>query len=164
MEGAVRVLTVVLFLTLASAVVRAGGPYVYPAKGQSPEQEQKDEFACYEWAKQQTGFDPMNQSPAAPAPPPSSPQNQGQVVRGAARGAALGAVGGAIAGNAGEGAAIGAATGGLFGGMRRRSEYQEQQAQYQQTVQQQQAQYAQHRDQYNRAYGACMEGRGYVLN
>ena len=32
--------------------------YVYPAKGQTPQQQQSDEAACYTWAVQQTGFDP----------------------------------------------------------------------------------------------------------
>jgi hypothetical protein len=163
MEGAARVLAVVLFLTLVSGSAWAAEPYIYPAKGQSPEQMEKDKFDCYSWAKQQTGFDPMQPPPAPPPPPPASPQNEGQVVHGAARGAALGAIGGAIAGDAGKGAAIGAATGGAVGGMRKRSDYQQQQAQYQQTVQQQQAQYQQKRDQYDRANGACMEARGYVL-
>jgi len=31
---------------------------IYPVKGQSAEQQQKDEFECYQWAVQQTGFDP----------------------------------------------------------------------------------------------------------
>ena len=163
MEGAMRALVVFLFLTLASGSVWAAEPFIYPAKGQSPEQMEKDKYDCYEWAKQQTGFDPMKPPPAAPPPPPSSPQHEGQVVHGAARGAALGAIGGAIAGDAGKGAAIGAATGGALGGIRKRSDYQQDQAQYQQTVQQQQAQYEQQRGQYDRAYGACMEARGYVL-
>jgi hypothetical protein len=162
MEGAVRVLALILFLTLASGAVWAAEPFIYPAKGQSPEQTEKDKSECYTWAKQQTGFDPMLPPPAAP-PPPSSPQADGQMVRGAARGAALGAIGGAIAGDAGTGAAVGAATGGALGGMRRRSDYRHDQQQYEQQVQQQQAQYNQQRGNYDRAYGACMEARGYAL-
>jgi Glycine-zipper domain len=163
MEGTVRVLAVILLMGLASGSAWAGEPYIYPQKGQTPEQMEKDKFECYNWAKQQSGFDPMQAPQAAPAPPPSSPQPQGQVVGGAAKGAAVGAIGGAIGGDAGKGAAIGAATGAAIGGIRKRSDYKQQQAQYQQTVQQQQAQYQQQRDQYDRAFGACMEGRGYVL-
>ena len=92
--------------------------FIYPTKGQSPEQQNRDRYECHTWAVQQTGFDPARpQVAAAPPPTPSGPQ--GEVVRGAARGAALGAVGGAIAGDAGKGAAIGAGTGALFGGMKR---------------------------------------------
>ena len=42
----------------------AQDPVVYPAKGQSQEQTDRDKFECYTWAKQQTGFDPMQQSQA----------------------------------------------------------------------------------------------------
>lgn len=34
--------------------------YVYPAKGQSEDQMQRDKFDCSQWATQQTGFDPTN--------------------------------------------------------------------------------------------------------
>ncbi len=43
---------------------------IYPAKGQSQDQMEKDKFECYSWAKGQTGFDPM-EMPKATAPPPS---------------------------------------------------------------------------------------------
>ena len=102
--------------------------FVYPEKGQSQEQTDKDKFECYNWAKEQSGFDPM-QAPTASSPPPEQ-TTSGGVVRGAAGGAALGAIGGAIAGDAGKGAAIGAGTGAAMGGMRRRSsERQNQQEQ-----------------------------------
>ena len=42
---------------------------IYPAKGQNNEQMEKDKYECYQWAKQQTGFDPMQQ-PQASTPPP----------------------------------------------------------------------------------------------
>ncbi len=78
---------------------------VYPAQGQSQEQQQRDEFECYNWAKQQSGFDCMA-APQATAPLPQQQSSGGGALRGAAPGAAIGAVGGAIAGNAGKGAAI----------------------------------------------------------
>ncbi len=78
---------------------------VYPAQGQSQEQQQRDEFECYNWAKQQSGFGPMA-APQATAPRPQQQSSGGGALGGAARGAAIGAVGGAIAGNAGKGAAI----------------------------------------------------------
>jgi hypothetical protein len=79
-----------------------GQTFVYPSKGQSPQQQQKDEGECHGWATQQSGV-----NAAAMAPPPAGPT--GQVARGAARGAAVGAVGGAIGGDAGKGAATDAA-------------------------------------------------------
>ena len=84
--------------TVAPGIVLAQS-YVYPTRGQSPQQQQKDQGECHVWATQQSGV-----NPGAMAPPPSGPT--GQVVGTAARGAAIGAVGGAIGGNAGKGAAV----------------------------------------------------------
>jgi hypothetical protein len=147
----------ILSLTSLLFVSAAFGqqPFIYPSQGQSPEQQQKDQYECHTWAVQQTGFNPsMSQAAPAPAPAP-----QGGVVRGGARGAAVGAVGGAIAGDAGKGAAIGAATGGLFGGMRQADQRRQQeaaQAQYQAAASQQQMAYT-------RALSACLTGRGYTV-
>jgi hypothetical protein len=116
---------------------------IYPGRGQSPQQQQKDQAECHGWAIQQPGANVA----AAPQQPAG-----GQVVRGAARGAAVGAVGGAIAGDAGTGAAVGAGAGALVGGMRRRDQ--------QQAAAQAQAQTS---AAYNRAYAACLEGRGYTV-
>jgi len=139
-----------------------GQQFVYPERGQSPQQQQQDRGECHAWAVQQSGYDPAAPRMAAAAPPPSTGP-QGQVMRGAARGAALGAVGGAIAGDAGKGAAAGAAMGGLFGGMRRVDQQRAQQEQYNQGMAQQQAMQAQGTDTYNRALSACLAGRGYTV-
>src|SRR6185295_5902079 len=98
----------VAFLTAGFA--EAAEPIVFPKNGQSKEQQEQDQFACYKWAKEQTGFDPMKPVEHASTAPP-----QGGAVKGAAKGAAIGAVGGAIAGDAGKGAAIGAGVGGAGG-------------------------------------------------
>lgn len=138
-----RVAAVVLGAGVLLAAGPASGQYVYPTKGQSPQQQQRDQAECQAWATQQPGTN----AGAAGAPPPG-----GQVVRGAGRGAAVGAVGGAIAGNAGKGAAVGAAVGGLVGGMRRAD--QERAAQEAQ---------AQANAGYSRALAACLEARGYTV-
>ncbi len=137
-------------------------PYIYPNKGQTPQQQDKDKYECYSWAVRQTGFDPMKQ-PSATTPPPTQEARRGGVVRGAAGGAALGAVGGAIGGDAGKGAAIGAGVGALFGGMRRRHQRREQRYRQDQWAQQQAGQYQARRSEYDRAFGACMRGRGYTI-
>jgi hypothetical protein len=129
--------------------------FVYPMNNQSPQQQEQDEFACYKWAKGQTGTDPMQPTQAAAAPP----KRKGGLLSGAMGGAALGAVGGAIAGNAGKGAAIGAAVGGVGGSMRRRSSENE----YRQHQQQAAAQQNQTKQTFNRAYTVCLEGRGYKV-
>jgi len=140
---------------LAAAIacgVQAQQPIAYPAKGQSQAQQNKDAGECQVWAKQQTGVDPAAVAQQAnQAPPPAA---KGQRVKGAVAGAA---VGGIVDG--GDGARTGAAVGVVAGGARQRQERRA--AAGQQQAQQQQAQ-----DQigsYNRAFSACMEGRGYTI-
>ncbi len=135
---------------------------IYPAKGQSQDQMEKDKFACYSWAKEQSGFDPMAMPPAT-APPPQQEAQKGGVGRGALRGGTVGVVAGAIGGDAKKGAAIGAASGGLIGGMRRRDQRRSQQTAQKQWEQEQANAYMQGRNSYIRAYGACLEGRGYTV-
>lgn len=140
---------------LVAAPGHAQQPIVYPAKGQTVEQQQRDEGDCHVWAKQYTGIDPVA---VAQQPPPqqSSSWGGGERAGGALRGALGGAAIGAIAGDTGEGAAIGAVAGTMMGGRRAR---QNAAAQNQAAVSQNQAQI----DTFNRAYGACLEGRGYTV-
>lgn len=156
LNSLVRLAAAVLMATIPSTLVFAQQPVVYPAKGQSPEQQRDDQAACQQWAAAQTGVDPvaLASQPNATAQSPS-----GGRVRGGARGAALGAIGGAIAGDAGTGAAVGAAVGAAGGGMRQRQARRAQEAQAQQAQQQKAAQMGE----WERAYGACLEGRGYTV-
>jgi hypothetical protein len=150
------------FLFLGTTPVWSQDLIVYPAKGQSQDQMEKDKFECYTWAKGQTGFDPMKM-PTASSPPPQQEAQKGGVGRGAVRGGAVGLAAGAIAGDAGKGAAIGAASGGLIGGMKKRDQKRSQQAAQTQWEQEQTNAYMQGRNSYNRAFGACLEGRGYTV-
>jgi len=139
-------------------------PVIFPAKGQTPEQMEKDKYDCYTWAKKETGFDPMQAQPTAQAPAAQPQGPQGERVRGAARGAALGAVVGGIANDdAGKGAAAGAAAGTMVGGMKVRQNRRNQAQAQQQQAQQQNVAIDQKRSTYNRAYSACMEGKGYTV-
>ena len=151
-------------VSLAFAATASAQTYVYPQRGQSPQQQEFDRGQCYSWAVQQSGFDPANPQVASAAPPPMAGPPQGGMFRGAAGGAALGAVGGAIGGNAGRGAAIGAGVGALFGGFRRMRWHEEEQQQQQSYQMQQQSSLAQGHANYNRAFSACMGGRGYTVN
>ncbi len=45
----------------------------YPSRGQSQEQQQRDRFECYNWAEQQTGFNPQAQAGSTAAPPKGGP-------------------------------------------------------------------------------------------
>jgi hypothetical protein len=158
---------VLALVLLASAPLLAqsnsGDFMIYPAKGQSAEQQKKDEFECYSWAKDQSGFDPMATYQTTSAPPEQQ-QIKASAGRGALGGAAAGAVvGGVASGDAGKGAAIGAASGALFGGARRSRKGQQQQAEQEQWAQQEGEIWAQQKNNYNRAYSACLEGRGYTV-
>ncbi|MCU0810645.1 MAG: glycine zipper domain-containing protein [Thiobacillaceae bacterium] len=139
-----------------ACVAMAQAPVIYPAKGQSPQQQASDDGACHAWAKQTTGIDPVAVAQTPPPAPSGAAVGGGERVTGAARGALGGLAIGAIAGDAGEGAAIGAVLGTMAGGSRARHDQQAQQQQAQ-SQQQQQLQT------YHRAYGACMEGRGYTI-
>jgi hypothetical protein len=161
MKRTLQLIVLLLFVGLTAGPALADDLYVFPSKGQSQEQMERDKYDCYQWAKRQTGFDPM-QRPQATAPPPAEEPAQGGVFRGAARGAAVGAVAGGIArDDAGKGAAAGAVGGAMIGGMRRRDQQRRQEYERKQWEQQQAAQYNQRRGEYVRAYGACLEGKGY---
>ena len=168
-----RIALVSALLALAGQAM-GQGLVIYPAKGQSADQQAKDEGECQVWAKQNTGIDPLALANAASQPAPAAAPTQtapsGQRVKGAVRGAAGGAAIGAIAGDAGKGAAIGAAAGTVAGGARKRQAEQQaaaanQQAQAQ-AQGQAQAQSANTQAQlatFNKAYSACLEGRGYSV-
>jgi hypothetical protein len=163
MKTTISMVTFLFLVTLIAAPVLAQDLYVFPSKGQSQDQMERDKYDCYQWAKKQTGFDPM-QRPQATASPPAEEPAQGGLFRGAARGAAVGAVAGGIArDDAGKGAAAGAAGGAMIGGMRRREQRKRQEYRQQQYAEQQAAQYNQRRGEYNRAYSACLEGKGYTV-
>jgi hypothetical protein len=132
--------------------------YVFPAKGQSKQQQKEDEFECYKWAVEQSGIDPLNLPKVEAAPVQSGPT--GGAVKGAARGAAAGAAIGAIAGDAGKGAAIGAAA----GGMRGASQGQQAQAQQNQKAQADAAAKEQEmKNSFIKAFSVCIEGKGYTI-
>ena len=137
-------IAVALFGWTASAWAQK--PSAYPSKGQNVKQQGQDDSQCLAWAKQNTGIDP---AVVASTPPPATGP-QGERVRGAARGAVLGEV---ISDDAGKGAAIGALAGGRRARMNQAAR-----------TQQAQGQQAQQLDTYYRAYGACMQGRGYSVN
>jgi hypothetical protein len=159
---AVGLISCLFLTTLAPLSSPADDLFIYPAKGQSPAQQDKDKWECRAWATNQTGFDPAAR-PQATAPPPTRQAPQGGLLRGAGGGAALGAVGGAIAGNAGKGAAIGAVGGGALGVMRRNNQVRQEDSSHQQWAQQNAAQYEQKRAGWVRGVRACLTGRGYTV-
>lgn len=145
-----------LALGIAMIPAAVAQQYVYPAKGQSPQQQKTDEAACHSWAVQQTGVDPTKPSAApqaAPAPTTATGTTPGAGVRGAARGAVVGEI---VADDARTGAAAGAVA--ARGQSRRQNRAAGEQAQQQQQAATQQQQGA-----YAKARAACLEGRGYTV-
>ncbi len=141
-------------LALAATLLTDAGAqqYVYPAKGQTAEQQKSDEAACYSWAVQQTGYDPAK-PPTAAAPPPPTGATPGAGVSGAVRGAVVGEV---VGGDAGTGAAVGAVA--ARGQSRKQNAAAANTAQQQQTSTTQQQQAA-----FGSARAACLEGKGYTV-
>lgn len=154
----------------AKSLAATAGLLAYPAKNQTPEQQTKDETECYNWSKQETGFDPMAPSapPAPAAAPAAQPAATGARAKGAVRGAAAGAVIGEVADNdAGKGAAVGATVGVLAGGRqaRKAKEQQAQQAEVQAQASTDQAKAAQQQkaDKFKSGMSVCLESRGYAV-
>jgi hypothetical protein len=131
------------------------GVIIYPAQGQQAQRQNQDEGECYAWAKQQTGIDPVAVA-STPTQQSGPAAGGGERLRGAARGAVGGAAIGAIAGDTGDGAAIGAVAGTMSGGRQARQN----KASQEQQAQQAKSSTIQH---FNKAFGACMEGRGYTV-
>lgn len=67
----VAVLLSILLFPLAPMDGWAQDLVVFPSRGQSNEQMERDKMECHAWARQQTGFDPLLSAPGAPpqAPP-----------------------------------------------------------------------------------------------
>lgn len=140
-----------------------GNLAIFPAKGQSPEQQRADESAAYDWATRQTGWDPYQakalldqQANAATA---SANAARGGAVKGAAGGALAGVAIGAIAGDAGKGAAIGATSLGMTGGVRSRRAVKAAGGTSDAAMTAYQQQFAL----WNRNFMAAMEAKGYTV-
>lgn len=157
MKAIIKTGFIILSLICYSHLVMAD-VIIFPAKGQSNEQLEQDKFSCYGWAKQQSGFDPM-QAPTTSSPAPSQEKKSGGAVKGALGGAALGA----IIGDSSRSARNAGVAGALIGGVRQSSANNKSQQQTDQWKQQEANNYANNRNQYNRAYSACLEGKGYTV-
>jgi hypothetical protein len=141
--------------------------YFYPIKGQTTEQQSRDHFECYNWAMQQTGFDPSQSSipperrvKVVPMPPPG---HDTAVL--AITGAVLGAL---IAGprHAAVGALIGGGSGAAAGAVSdvtRQQQSQQLEEAYNGRDRALDTRYDEKARDFRRAMGACLEGRGYSV-
>ena len=144
------VIALIVFFALAPLAL-AQESFVFPNKGQSQDQLDLDQAQCMTIARERTGFDPTATTRA--------PQTQGGVGRGVARGALLGTAVGAVTGNTGRGFRTGVLAGGLMGGMRRADSNRQQQ----QWTREERSNYRRNRNNWTRAFSACMESRGYTV-
>jgi hypothetical protein len=134
--------------------------YIYPAAGQSPEQQKQDEYECHQWATGQSGYDPIKAASTSKTVT-QTVQTQGApgatghgLLRGAARGAL---VAGLADGDAGKGAAIGGIGGAIRGAHAGAPKTEQVQ------VQTSGADPAKQRE-HDKAKAACLQGRGYTVN
>ncbi len=160
-----------MIVALVVAPALSAKQYVFPAKGQTPEQQAADEAACKQWAVQQTGFDPAApvQAPvataaaAAPAPEPMR--------GGAVKGAAIAAGVAKLSDNdASDAAGAGAAAGLVMQRQANKRAAEQQKAQHdaqqQAAAAQQQAATADRQAkqvEFDKASAACLIGKGYTV-
>ena len=86
-----RIIIGTLITFCFSVVSSAAETIVYPAQGQSQEQQTKDEGECRKWATQETGVDPLQVANAATIQAGTPQQQVHKAVKGAAGGAPAGA-------------------------------------------------------------------------
>jgi len=134
--------------------------YLYARRGQSAELQDRDRFECFNWAAQQTGFDPSLHPGDREQIVPAQPAG-GTILAGTMTGALVGA---AVSDpwNRDEGAVLGAIAGTALGAVTANAEakairtMQHQESPARPSLEQQAAEH-------RRAMSACLEGRGYVV-
>jgi hypothetical protein len=141
--------------------------YFYPKAGQTNEQQSRDHYDCYNWAVQQTGFDPAQSAiprdqrvRVVPMPPPGH-DTATLAIAGAVLGALIGgprhAVGGALIGASG-----GAIAGAASDSARMESARQQEEA-YAARDRARDTRLDEKASVFRRAMSACLEGRGYSV-
>lgn len=139
--------------------------YFYPELSQSEARQDRDRYECYRWAVRQTGVDP-GMTPVRDVPPPPVPRaavrDGSEVVAGGAIGAITGA---AVSGprHVGQNMVLGAIFGSLIGAAAQEARVQSAEQAYERRLAHQQARQQVPLQNFQRAMGACMEGRGYRI-
>lgn len=137
--------------------------FFYPQRDQSPQQQDRDRYECYNWAVRETGFDPGRRSippeqREAAVPAPSGAAAIGGAVVGAVLGAAV-----SSPGHAGSGAIVGGVAGGLLGAAAQESADAETERYNRAQTRRYERGYGRELSAYRRAMSACLEGRGYSV-
>lgn len=141
--------------TLIAASAVAAEPEVTPAKGQSAERQERDQFECHQAAQKETGVDPVALAEQKLGGSTPAARKAG----GAEEGAMLGAMRGGMEGDAGGGAARGAGMGRMFAVLRAKRQLREQQS----AASTEGAAVHAQLDAYDHAYVACLTARGYTV-
>ena len=151
----------------STAVPADADIYVYPSKGQTDKQLDRDRYECHNWAVTQSRYNPSE--------PHLAPHQQIRVVEGpppgqsAVGGAVTGAVIGAAIGSprdTGEGAVAGAIAGAVIGASSeaaRRKESERVNTRVSADAEAERARLERQASDYRRAISACLEGRGYTV-
>jgi len=56
MKRMMTIIAVSAFVVVGVGIAFASNVFVYPKNGQSKDQQEQDQFACYKWAKEQTAL------------------------------------------------------------------------------------------------------------
>ncbi|HEU5294862.1 MAG TPA: hypothetical protein VFU71_08725 [Burkholderiaceae bacterium] len=132
--------------------------YFYPELSQDEAKQDRDRYECYRWAVRESGVDPGMTPVRAVPPPPGVVRDGAEVAAGAATGAIVGA---AVSSphSTGQGMVLGAIFGTLIGAAAHEARVQSAEQAYAQRVSAQQVPL----QNFRRAMGACMTGRGYRI-
>ncbi len=145
--------------------------YVFPADGQTADQQSIDEAECYSWAVSNTGSDPFDiqkqneqaQAQAQQQVAQTQAATQGAGAKGAVKGAAAGAlIGEVTGGDAGDSAVMGAAAVGIASRRRTRSANQQAQQQAAQQVAASEQATAEQVGNFKKAFSVCLEAKDYL--
>lgn len=151
----------------SSALPADADIYVYPSKGQTEKQLDRDRYECHNWSVAQSHYNPSEphlaphqQIRVVEMPPPGQ-----QTIAGAVTGAVIGAAIGSPR-DTGEGAAVGAVVGAVAGASSesaRRKESERMNSRVSADAQAERARLERQASDYRRAISACLEGRGYTV-
>lgn len=159
-------ISVLLMLFSSMAFAVSGELYVYPADGQDKATLERDRYECYTWATSETGFDPSVDKVVEPAKLVRVPVKDNASEGATTKGTLLGVIAGAAIGDSHEAAAAGAVVGSLTGAIIENEGHKkakaEARAEAEAILRQNETMAAKHGD-YQRAFSACLEGRGYVV-
>lgn len=140
--------------------------FIYPAANQSIDQQERDEYECYLWARSETDFDPMGQARSDDDDRVRVEVAENPKENAAGLGVLLGAITGAVITDSSKGAIVGAGVGGIIGASSEASGQRQVEEEARASAAQLSAQMQQRNllaANYQRAFSACLEGRGYVV-